>query len=89
MDPGYFLLWHMEQRDGECCLIKLDHINPGQIVKARFIMDCMPSQLPEFACPMKDLKIRRAGNEMLPVVMRVLLHVLAPEVMAAFKFKLK
>ena len=57
--PGYDALWELVRDDGETCLIQADHINPGQIIKARFLMDAMPDQEPEFSCPLPDLKIRR------------------------------
>lgn len=33
---GYDELWKLERIDADKCAIHLDHINPGQVVKARF-----------------------------------------------------
>jgi len=59
---GYSRLWDIEQEDGETCRIVADHINPGQVIKARFLMDAMPKQEPDFACPAPGLRVRRITN---------------------------
>lgn len=56
--PGYENLWTLERSDAESCKIKLDHINPGQIVKARFFLDEIPDKKLLFKCPMRDLTIK-------------------------------
>lgn len=36
IEPGYENLWSLVRTDAESCAIRLEHINPGQVVKARF-----------------------------------------------------
>ena len=55
--PGYEDLWKLERTDAEQCAIHLEHINPGQVVRARFFLDEVPKQMPIFKCPMKDVKV--------------------------------
>lgn len=59
---GYDSLWKVVREDGETCSLDVDHINPGQTIKARFLMDKMPPGEPEFSCAMPDLKIRRIAD---------------------------
>lgn len=33
---GYDYLWKLVRTDAESCAIKIDHLNPGQVLKARF-----------------------------------------------------
>jgi hypothetical protein len=60
--PGYESLWEIVREDGETCSINVDHINPGQTIKARFLMDTMPPGEPTFACAMPDLRVRRIAD---------------------------
>ncbi|MEK4045917.1 hypothetical protein NSU18_19990 [Paenibacillus sp. FSL H8-0048] len=62
--PGYEYLWELERTDAEECTIHLAHINPGQVVKARFFLDEFPKEKPLFKCPMKDLVIREVTTEL-------------------------
>ena len=59
---GYDSLWHIVREDGETSRIEVDHINPGQTVKARFLMDKMPPGEPTFACPVPDLRVKRIAD---------------------------
>ena len=56
---GYETLWVVSRTDAEECTITLDHLNPGQVVKARFRLDEMPSSEPTVACPMPDVEVSR------------------------------
>lgn len=71
--PGYAGLWEIVREDGETCRITVDHINPGQTVKARFLMDKLPPSEPTFACPVADLKVKRLADiEISPVATNLL-----------------
>lgn len=71
--PGYDGLWEIVREDGETCSINVDHINPGQTIKARFLMDAMPPGEPKFACAMPDLQIRRIADlQVSPIAIRLL-----------------
>lgn len=67
--PGYEDIWSIERSDAETCIIQLQHINPGQVVKARFFLDELPLKAPVFKCPMKDVEIREVtDSEMLDLL---------------------
>ena len=57
--PGYKYLWEVERVDAEQCEIRLAHINPGQIVKATFLMDEVPIEMLHFRCAMPNLTVKR------------------------------
>ena len=57
--PGYEDLWEIERSDAGQCKIHLAHINPGQIVKATFLMDEIPIEMPHFRCPLPNLIVKR------------------------------
>ena len=59
---GYDDLWEIVREDGETCRISVDHINPGQTVKARFLMDKIPPGEPTFACAVPDLRVKRIAD---------------------------
>jgi len=86
---GYDFHWNIEREDGETCLIKADHINPGQIVKARFLMDKMPPECPMFICAMPDLKIKRIADIELSPFATKLLEAMYPNVASAVKLIVK
>lgn len=75
---GYEELWTMERTDAEKCSIRLDHINPGQVVKARFFLDENPKELPLFKCPMKNLEIKKINTEMKELIMEDLTNIAEP-----------
>ncbi len=60
--PGYNSLWSIERTDADSCAVHLTHINPKQIVKARFFLDEYPKKEPIFKCPMKDLSTKRVTS---------------------------
>lgn len=60
---GYETLWSIAREDGEDSNILLEHINPGQTAKVRFIMDNLPNSLPEISCPMVGLSFKKATYE--------------------------
>lgn len=57
---GYADKWEIARTDAEECTIHLEHLNPGQIVKARFLLDEQPKSEPIVACAMPDVELRRA-----------------------------
>ncbi len=86
---GYDYHWAVEREDGETCRIKADHINPGQIIKARFLMDNLPPEEPMFTCAMPDLSIKRASDVEVSLVAGKLLEVVYPNLASAMKLVLK
>lgn len=65
VEPGYDEIWELERTDAESCAIKVKHINPKQIIKARFLLDEFPDVEPIFKCPMPGLKlIKKVDTEM-------------------------
>ncbi|WP_194757490.1 hypothetical protein [Aliidiomarina indica] len=86
---GYDTFWEFEREDGETCLIKANHINPGQVLKARFLMDQMPSGEPIFTCPMPNLKLRRSNNIEISPLANKLLEVMYPTLASAIKITIK
>lgn len=60
---GYEDLWIMNQTNlSNCCTLLIDHINPKQIVKARFILDKFPKEKIHFECPMPDIQIQEISS---------------------------
>jgi hypothetical protein len=86
---GYDYHWSVEREDGETCRIKADHINPGQIIKARFLMDNLPPEEPMFTCAMPDLNIKRASDVEVSLVAAKFLEVVSPSLASAMKLVLK
>ena len=86
---GYNWHWEIEREDGETCLINAEHINPGQIIKARFLMDQMPPEEPMFICPMADLKIKRTSDVEVSAFATKVLEVMYPSLANAMKLTLK
>lgn len=68
--PGYDELWELERSDAEASIIKLKHINPGQVVKARFFLDELPNELPILSCPMEDLEVKEINSEMNQILIK-------------------
>jgi hypothetical protein len=54
---GYESLWDIERVDAEACAIHVKHINPGQTLRAFFLLDEYPSEQPVLVCPMADLRL--------------------------------
>jgi len=70
---GYDWHWEIEREDGETCLIKASHINPGQVIKARFLMDQMPPDSPMFSCAMSGLDVKQVSDiEVSPIATKLL-----------------
>jgi hypothetical protein len=70
---GYEDLWTLERTDGDQCSIRVEHINPGQVLKARFFLDELPDAMPVFKCAMKDLKVVDLKSvDMTPLALEVL-----------------
>lgn len=59
---GYENKWTLERTGPESCAIKLEHLNPGQVVKARFFLDENPIEKPVIKCAMKDLTIKEVNT---------------------------
>ena len=78
--PGYDSLWRIERTDADECGIVAEHINPGQIIKARFLMDVIPKGEPVFSCPVADLKIRRMADVTAPPFAFRILEMFYPSV---------
>ncbi|MHB1656041.1 MAG: hypothetical protein ACYCSZ_06755 [Burkholderiales bacterium] len=83
--PGYDDLWEIVREDGETCRIEVDHINPGQIVKARFLMDNMPPGEPTFACAVPDLRVRLIADIEISSIATGLLEVFYPNLARVVK----
>ncbi len=75
---GYEDLWSLERTDAEKCAVRLEHINPGQVVKARFFLDEVPSQMPVFKCAMKDVSVTAMTSVNIGPVAEKLLEVISP-----------
>ncbi len=59
---GYKDLWTFRKSTYGECFIDVKHINKNQVIKARFFIDRMPSQIPVFSCPMEELVVREIKN---------------------------
>jgi hypothetical protein len=86
---GYDSLWEIIREDGETCLIQADHINPGQVIKAKFLMDVMPPQEPVFSCPVPDLKIKRISELTVSPIATTLLETFYPSLAQVVKALIK
>ncbi len=65
--PGYKSLWRLEQDETSSCSIKIEHINPKQVVKARFVLDNLPNKKIEFECPMQNVQVfETSHNNIIP-----------------------
>lgn len=85
MPSGYDEHWDFEREDGETCLIKVNHINPGQVIKARFLMDQVPSGEPVFTCPMPNLKVSRTSNIEISPIASKFIEIMYPTLSSAIK----
>lgn len=86
---GYDWHWDIEREDGETCLINADHINPGQIIKAKFLMDKMPPSEPMFVCAMPNLQVRRVSDVEVSSFAIKILEVMYPNLASIMKLTLK
>ena len=82
---GYDEHWEIEREDGETSLIKVSHINPGQIIKARFLMDKMPPKNPMFICAMPDLNIKHISDIKISTTASKILEITYPNIASAVK----
>ena len=55
--PGYENKWQMNSINENTCQLKLEHINPGQIVKAFFMLENDQNDI-VFECPMENVNIQ-------------------------------
>lgn len=69
MIPGYFedvpsgyeTLWSFNKTDPNSCNIRLEHVNPKQVVKTRFFLDNSPQKKIIFECPMPNVQIQEVA----------------------------
>jgi hypothetical protein len=87
--PGYEDLWKLERTDADQCAVQLDHINPGQVVRARFFLDEVPKQMPVFKCPMKDVKVTEIKSLEVGPLASALLEAISPLTASAVKVLIK
>ena len=57
LPDGYSNHWTITRKDAEICSIQLTHINPGQVVKAHFILDEYPEVPPYLGCAYANLQL--------------------------------
>ena len=86
---GYEDLWALQRTDAEQCAVGLDHINPGQVVKARFFLDEHPNQMPIFKCAMKDVKVTELKSLQVGPFASALLELVSPAANTAVKVLLR
>ena len=86
---GYEDLWKLERTDAEQCAVHLEHINPGQVVKARFFLDEIPKQMPVFMCPMKDVTVIPMSSVQIGPIAETVLELIAPSTYSALKALVK
>ena len=55
--PGYEEKWKMNSINDNVCFLELEHINPGQIVKAFFMVENDQDDI-TFECPMENVNIQ-------------------------------
>lgn len=87
--PGYEDLWSLERTDAEQCAVRLEHINPGQVVKARFFLDEIPKHMPVFKCPMKDVSVAPMASVEIGPIAEALLEVISPRTYSVVKALVK
>lgn len=83
--PGYEDIWTLDRTDAEQCAVRLEHINPGQVVKARFFLDKIPAQIPIFKCAMKDVSVTAMSSAKLGPVAEAILEMVSPVAYTAVK----
>jgi hypothetical protein len=83
--PGYEDLWAIERTDAESCAIRLAHINPGQTVRARLLLDEYPDEPPVFKCPMAGLEVKELSSVKISSITQALLEIFSPSLSAAIK----
>lgn len=64
--PGYDDIWELSRTEAESCAIKVKHINPGQTIRARFLLDEFPEKEPIFKCPMEGVKVYKKLDTEIP-----------------------
>lgn len=58
---GYEELWGFNKTVSNLCDIHLEHINPKQVVKARFFLDNLPQKKVVFECPMQNVQTQEVS----------------------------
>lgn len=58
---GYEELWGFSKTTSSSCNIHLEHINPKQVVKARFFLDNLPQKKVIFECPMQNVQTQEVA----------------------------
>jgi hypothetical protein len=82
---GYEDLWTIERTDAESCAIRLAHINPGQTVRARLLLDEFPDDRPVFKCPMMGVEVKELARVEVSSFTQAVLEILVPAVSQAIK----
>ena len=60
--PGYHELWKIEKKEVNSCCIQLEHINPKQVVKTRFLLNSFPSEDIIFECATPDVFVQKISS---------------------------
>ncbi|MER2030933.1 MAG: hypothetical protein ABS903_17355 [Solibacillus sp.] len=61
--PGYEDMWSLEKIDNSSTLVKINHINPGQTLKARFFLKEPIINDPIFKCPMPNIELKKIETD--------------------------
>lgn len=88
LPDGYDEIWSIEREDGETSKMKINHINPGEIIKARFLMDKMPPEEPMFICNMPNLKLKKISDIKISPIMKIFLDIISPEISNVLTLKI-
>ncbi len=83
--PGYEGLWKIVGVDAHTCRLELEHINPGQTLRARFLLDKIPDPMPSFVCAMQDLRVKKAKPYKLNAFVETLLRIFEPSLLATIR----
>ena len=86
---GYEDQWKITREETGPCKINLSHINPGQIAKARFLLDNMPEELPKFICPMQDVKVLKYEPVKINPILKALLGISNPTLLSEISVSIK
>ncbi len=60
---GYEELWKLERTDTDECSLSLQHINVGQVVKLRCILEGKPNANVVFHCAMMGVDVKKKKND--------------------------
>lgn len=86
---GYNGYWELDRQNDTTCLINVEHINPGQVIKAKFLMNKMLLEEPMFICPMPNLKVKRVSELEVPLIAKKILEIMYPNLVNVIKLTLR